>query len=94
MHNVLPELVIMVKVQFKFNWSTLEYKNMVWTYVVAFSLKCLFGNAVGEDAVSKNFRFKIFPDTFLINSSSLTTEAPDLLGIFTFNFSFNNKTSV
>ena len=77
----------MVKLQFKFTWNTLQYNNMVWTYVVAFSLKCLFGNADGEDAVSKNFRFKIFPDTFLINSSSLTTEAPDLLG--TYEFSLN-----
>ena len=79
----------MVKLQLKFTWNILQCSNMVWTYVVAFSLKCLFGNADGEDAVSKNFRFKIFPDTFLINSSSLTTEAPDLLGTFIFEFSLN-----
>ena len=54
---------------------------MVWIDVVTFSL-ILIRNAVGEDAVSKNFRFKIFPDAFL-DISSPTTEAPDLLGTFT-----------
>ena len=58
--------------------------NMVWIDVVTFSL-ILIRNAVGEDAVSKNFRFKIFPDAFL-DISSPTTEAPDLLGTFTLNF--------
>ena len=64
-------------------------KNMVWINVVTFSLIVISRSVVGEDAMSKNFRFKIFPDAFL-DASSQTTDAPDLLGTFKLNFTFLN----
>ena len=64
-------------------------KNMVWINVVTFSLIIIRKNVVGEDAMSKNFRFKILPDSFL-DGSSQTTDAPDLLGTSTLNFTLPN----
>ena len=62
---------------------------MVRINVVTFSLIIISRNVVGEDAMTKNFRFKIVPDVFL-DTSSQTTDAPDLLGTFTLNFTLLN----
>ena len=67
---------------------------MVWNYSVKpfLFLSCLIGDTVSEEGVmSKNYRFKIFSESFL-DSISVKTDTSDLLGKFKHDQTYNRQT--
>ena len=61
-------------------------------FVKLFSvLSCLIGNTLGEGVMSKNYRFKIFSESFL-DSTSVKTDTPDLFGELKEDQKFNRPT--